>query len=49
MEKQNSRTALRLPNEQRQEIERLVQKGKFKNKSQVIREALKEFLTKEVS
>jgi len=47
MQKQDSRTALRLPSEQRQEIDRLVKSGKFKNISSVIREALKQFLSKE--
>jgi Arc/MetJ-type ribon-helix-helix transcriptional regulator len=42
----NSRTAFRLLSEQRQEIERLIKEGKFKNISQVIRAALREFLEK---
>jgi Arc/MetJ-type ribon-helix-helix transcriptional regulator len=46
MKKHTSRTALRLPIEQRQEIEKLIRKGKFKNISQVIRLALTEFLDK---
>ena len=41
---QDSRTALRLPHKQREEIDLLVSQGKFKNLSQVIREALKQFL-----
>jgi len=47
MPKQDARTALRFPEEQRQMIDQLVKEGKFKNLSQVIREALKEFLTME--
>ena len=47
MEKNDSRTALRLPHEQRKEIDRLVSEGKFKNLSYVIRAALKEFLSKQ--
>jgi len=38
------RIALRLPSKQRQQIDKLVESGKFKNLSQVIRAALKEFL-----
>jgi len=45
MQKQDSRTALRLPSEQREKIEQLIQEGKFKSISSVIRAALKEFLT----
>ena len=44
MQKQDSRTALRLPSEQREKIEQLIQQGKFKNISEVVRAALKEFL-----
>lgn len=44
MEKQDSRTALRLPCEQRKQIDDLVKAGKFKNISQVIRTALAKFL-----
>lgn len=47
MRKQDSRTALRLPSEQRQKIDRLIQERKFKNISQVIREAIDLFLSKE--
>ena len=46
MKVQDSRTALRLPHNQRKEIDRLVSEGKFKNLSQVIRAALTEFLEK---
>lgn len=38
------RIALRLPTEEKQQIEQLVQKGKFRNLSEAIRTALKEFL-----
>ncbi|MDH5788329.1 MAG: ribbon-helix-helix domain-containing protein [Candidatus Bathyarchaeota archaeon] len=41
------RIGLRLSIRERQEIEQLIKDGKFKNISQVIREALKEFLQKE--
>jgi len=44
MAKQDSRTALRLPSEQRQRIDDLINQGKFKNLSQVVRTALEEFL-----
>ena len=44
MRKQDSRTALRLPCEQRQMIDELVREGKFRNLSEVIRQALSEFL-----
>jgi len=43
----NLRITVRLEDCDREKIERLVQKGKFKNISQVIRQALKEFLSKE--
>jgi Arc/MetJ-type ribon-helix-helix transcriptional regulator len=46
MAKQDSRTALRLPTDQREALEKLVDEGKFQNLSQVIREALKEFFAK---
>ena len=39
------RIALRLPSKQRQQIDELVESGKFKNLSEVIRTALKEFLS----
>jgi len=44
MKEHDSRTALRLPAKERQQIELLIQEGKFKNISQVIRTALKQFL-----
>ena len=47
MENHDERIALRLPQDQRQKINKLVEAGKFKNLSFVIREALKEFLEKE--
>jgi Arc/MetJ-type ribon-helix-helix transcriptional regulator len=34
----------RLPGQEKQQIDRLVKEGKFANKSQVIRAALREFL-----
>jgi Arc/MetJ-type ribon-helix-helix transcriptional regulator len=40
----NSRTALRLPQWQREQIDKLVTEGKFKSLSQVIRAAVTEFL-----
>jgi len=48
MAKQESRTALRLPTEQRQQIEQLIHEGKYPNISAVIRAALKEFLEKAI-
>jgi Arc/MetJ-type ribon-helix-helix transcriptional regulator len=47
MKKQDSRTALRLPSEQRQKIDQLIQERKFKNLSQAIREAITLFLSNE--
>jgi len=44
VQEHNSRIALRLPSKQRQQIDKLVEAGKFKNLSEVIRAALKEFL-----
>jgi Arc/MetJ-type ribon-helix-helix transcriptional regulator len=38
------RIAVRLPSKQREKIEELISKGKYKNLSEVIRSALKEFL-----
>jgi Arc/MetJ-type ribon-helix-helix transcriptional regulator len=38
------RIALRLPSEEREQIEQLIRTGNFKNISQVVRTALKEFL-----
>jgi len=43
-ELQDCRTALRLPREQRQKIEKLIHDGEFKNISQLVRTALEEFL-----
>ena len=43
MEKNDSRTALRLPNEMRSQIKALIKNGQFKSLSDVVREALKEF------
>ena len=42
------RIAIRLPSEQRQKIDALVSEGKFQNLSHLVREALKQFLEKEV-
>jgi len=42
-----SKIAVRLPLKQRQQIDKLVEDGKFKNFSHVIRAALKEFLSKQ--
>jgi Arc/MetJ-type ribon-helix-helix transcriptional regulator len=39
-----NRIALRLPTKEKQQIEQLIQKGKFKNLSETIRAALKEFM-----
>jgi len=47
MQEHDSRIALRLPSKERQQIEQLIKEGKFRNISQVIRAALKEFLSKE--
>jgi hypothetical protein len=41
-----NRIALRLPTEEKQRLEELIEKGKFRNLSQVIRIALNEFLKK---
>ena len=43
------RIALRISKEQRQKIEQLIIEKKFKEISQVVRLALKEFLSKEFS
>jgi Arc/MetJ-type ribon-helix-helix transcriptional regulator len=40
------RIALRLPERQRQQIDKLVESGKFKNLSAVVRDAITEFLKK---
>jgi len=47
MKEFEERASIRLRANEMQKIEQLVKKGKFKNFSQVIREALKEFLCKE--
>jgi Arc/MetJ-type ribon-helix-helix transcriptional regulator len=44
MQEHDSRIALRLPSKERQQIEQLIREGKFRNISQVIRTALKQFL-----
>ncbi|MCW4044844.1 MAG: ribbon-helix-helix domain-containing protein [Candidatus Bathyarchaeota archaeon] len=44
MKEYDCRIALRLPAEARQKAEKLIENGTFKNMSQVIREALREFL-----
>jgi Arc/MetJ-type ribon-helix-helix transcriptional regulator len=48
MKKQDERIAIRLPSEQRQIIEQLIHKGKFKNLSDLIRTALAQFLQRNV-
>lgn len=48
MKEHDSRIALRFPSKEREQIEQLIKDGKFKNISQVIREALKEFLEKAI-
>ena len=45
----NSRIGLRLEPNLREKAERLVKAGKFKNLSEVVREALRRFLESEVS
>jgi Arc/MetJ-type ribon-helix-helix transcriptional regulator len=45
--RQDSRTALRFPHEQREKIDKMVAQGKFKSLSQVVRAALAEFLKNE--
>jgi Arc/MetJ-type ribon-helix-helix transcriptional regulator len=42
-----SNIAIRLSTEQRQKIDELVRAGKFKNLSEVIRQALTEFLSRQ--
>ena len=44
MQRHNERIALRLPSEQREKIESLIQQGKFQNLSEVVRTAIREFL-----
>jgi Arc/MetJ-type ribon-helix-helix transcriptional regulator len=41
-----SRIAFRLSTEERQKIDELIDEGKYRNISQVLRQALKEFLSK---
>jgi Arc/MetJ-type ribon-helix-helix transcriptional regulator len=41
-----SRIGLRLEPELREQAEKLIQEGKFKNLSEIVRQALTEFLTK---
>jgi Arc/MetJ-type ribon-helix-helix transcriptional regulator len=45
--KHQKRIAVRLPSEQRQQIEKLVNSGRFRNLSEVIRVALKQFFERE--
>jgi Arc/MetJ-type ribon-helix-helix transcriptional regulator len=47
MKEHDSKIAIRLPSNERGKVEQLISEGKFKNISQVIRAALKEFLEKE--
>ena len=44
MQEHDERIAFRLPSKQRQQIDKLVESGNFKNLSHVIRSALDEFL-----
>jgi len=44
MKEQDSRIALRLPSKEKEQIDKLVEAGKFKNLSHVIRIALRKFL-----
>ena len=46
MKENDSRIALRLPAKERERIDRLVEAGKFKSLSHLIRVALSEFLRK---
>jgi Arc/MetJ-type ribon-helix-helix transcriptional regulator len=43
----SERVALRLEPQLREQAEKLIQEGKFKNLSQIVREALKRFLESE--
>jgi Arc/MetJ-type ribon-helix-helix transcriptional regulator len=43
----NLRITIRIECSEREKIEQLINKGKFKNLSQVVREALKQFLEKQ--
>jgi Arc/MetJ-type ribon-helix-helix transcriptional regulator len=38
---------VRIPIKQKQQLEKLIEENKFKNLSQVVREALKDFLSKQ--
>lgn len=49
MKEHDSYIALRLPSSLKEQIKKLVQSGKFKNSSQVLREALKRLLESESS
>ena len=42
----DSRIAIRLPSEEKKQIQALIEAGVFRNISQVLRAALSEFLTK---
>ena len=42
--KHDRRIAVRLPAEEKAKVKQLIQKGKFRNLSQVVRIALKQFL-----
>jgi len=44
VQKHNERIALRLPSELREKVEKLIEVGRFKNLSEVVRVALKRFL-----
>jgi Arc/MetJ-type ribon-helix-helix transcriptional regulator len=46
MKEHDSYLALRLPASLKAEINKLVESGKFKNLSEIVRQALTEFLTK---
>ena len=48
MQRHNERIALRLPSDLREKAENLIESGKFKSISEVVREALKEFLSKQL-
>jgi len=47
--KNDTRIILRVPSEQRRQIDALIQEGKFKNLSVVVRAALTEFLERMVA
>jgi len=44
---QDKRIALRLPSKEREQIEQLIHEGKFKKISQVVRDALQLYFSKE--